>query len=57
MASRFPCAAIHGTSSSQAIYDQEVKVGDSSSPRLGLSGFYASSVTLGLIRVGDPIAL
>ena len=40
-----------------AIYDSQVKAGDPSSPRWGLSGFYARVVEPGLIRQNDIIAL
>ena len=61
---RVPCSTIQiynagivsGASISAAIYDQEVKAGDPSSPRWGLSGFYAAVVEPGVIRAGDPIA-
>ena len=54
---RAPCAAIqvYGAGIAQAIYDQEVKAGDASSPRWGLSGFYASVVTPGAISAGESI--
>lgn len=54
---RTPCATIqvYGTSIKEAVYDQEVKAGDASSPRWGLSGFYASVITPGSISVGDLI--
>jgi MOSC domain-containing protein YiiM len=56
---RVPCATIqvYGADIGNAIYDQEVKAVDPSSPRWGLSGFYASVVTAGPICVGDPIVL
>ena len=56
---RAPCSTIqvYGANIGNAIYDQEVKAGDSSSPRWGLSGFYASVVKAGPICVGDPILL
>jgi MOSC domain-containing protein YiiM len=56
---RVPCAAIqvYGAGIGNAIYDQEVKAGDPSSPRWGLSGFYASVVKAGPIGVGDTIVL
>lgn len=40
-----------------AMFDPEVKAGDSSSPRWGLSGFYARVVEPGLVRTGDRITL
>ncbi|HEY7335779.1 MAG TPA: MOSC domain-containing protein [Bryobacteraceae bacterium] len=55
---RVPCATIdvYGAAIKDAIYDQVVKAGDPSSPRWGLSGFYASIVRPGPIWPGDPIA-
>ena len=55
---RVPCSTIqvYGAGIREAIYDQEVKAGDPSSPRWGLSGFYAAVVDPGVIRAGDPIA-
>jgi MOSC domain-containing protein YiiM len=41
----------------QAIYDAQVKAGDASSPRWGLSGFYASILQTGVIRQNDIITL
>jgi len=54
---RVPCATldVYGPGIQKAIYDQNVKAGDSASPRWGLSGFYASVVQPGAIRAGDPI--
>ena len=51
---RVPCKTIqvYGAGIGAAIYD-----GDASSPRWGLSGFYASIVQPGQIRIGDPIVL
>ncbi len=55
---RSPCATLNAYQGIQnVIYDAAVKVGDPSSPRWGLSGFYASVVTPGSIRAGDPIVL
>ena len=56
---RIPCATIqvYGADIGNAIYDQDVKAGDPSSPRWGLSGFYASVAKAGLIYAGDPIVL
>jgi MOSC domain-containing protein YiiM len=56
---RMPCSTIqvYRADIGNAIYDQEVKAGDPSSPRWGLSGFYASVVKAGPICVGDPILL
>ena len=55
---RTPCQTIqvYGAGVANAVYDQDVKAGDWSSPRWGLSGFYASVVQPGSIRVGDEVA-
>jgi MOSC domain-containing protein YiiM len=54
---RTPCQtiAVYGDAIGQAVYDQDVKAGDPSSPRWGLSGFYASVVQPGSIFTGDPV--
>jgi MOSC domain-containing protein YiiM len=56
---RIPCATldIYGPGIQKAMYDHDVKAGHPASPRWGLSGFYASVVRPGAIRVGDPILL
>jgi MOSC domain-containing protein YiiM len=56
---RGPCKTIHvyNPGIQTAIYDAAVKAGDPSSPRWGLSGFYARVVRPGAIRRGDAIAL
>ncbi len=56
---RGPCKQLHcyGDGIQQAIYDPQVKARDYTSPRWGLSGFYASVIQPGVIRPGDPIAL
>ena len=56
---RGPCTqlSVYGAGIQQAIYDPQVKARDHTSPRWGMSGFYASVVQGGLIRPGDPIAL
>ena len=56
---RPPCATldVYGSGIQAAIYDALVQTGDASSPRWGLSGFYASTVQSGTIRAGDAIAL
>ncbi|HEY4361569.1 MAG TPA: MOSC domain-containing protein [Bryobacteraceae bacterium] len=56
---RTPCKTItvYGAAIGEAVYDPEVKAGDPSSLRWGLSGFYASVVQPGTVRVGDAVAL
>ncbi len=55
---RAPCETLNAYPGIQrAIYDQEVKDGNSTSPLWGLSGFYASVLQTGAIRPGDPIQL
>jgi MOSC domain-containing protein YiiM len=55
---RAPCATIQvfGTTIGPAVYDQQVKAGDASSPRWGLGGFYFRVIKPGSISVGDSIA-
>ncbi|MEO7144606.1 MAG: MOSC domain-containing protein [Bryobacteraceae bacterium] len=56
---RTPCSTldVYGMAIREAIYDAEVKAGDPSSQRCGMSGFYASIVRAGAIRQNDIIAL
>lgn len=56
---RAPCATldVYGPSIKQAVYDAQVKAGDVSSPRWGLSGFYARVLHAGVIRPRDIIQL
>ena len=56
---RGPCSTldVYGPGIHRALYDAQVKAGDASSPRWGLSGFYATVVRGGVIRPGDRIAL
>jgi MOSC domain-containing protein YiiM len=56
---REPCQTIqvYGRDIGQAVYDQNIKSGDWSSPRWGLSGFYAAVVQPGPIRAGDSLVL
>jgi MOSC domain-containing protein YiiM len=56
---RAPCKTIevYGGGIGDAVYDHAVQAGDPSSPRWGLSGFYAAVVRPGPIWPGDPIAL
>jgi MOSC domain-containing protein YiiM len=54
---RLPCdtLSIYGAGIQAAIYDAQTQAGDYASPRWGLSGFYASVVRPGKMRVGDAI--
>jgi MOSC domain-containing protein YiiM len=56
---RAPCQTlnVYGIGIQAAIFDLQMKAGDPASPRWGLSGFYASVVRTGLVRVGDAISL
>ncbi|MEO8594375.1 MAG: MOSC domain-containing protein [Candidatus Solibacter sp.] len=56
---RGPCSAldVYGDSLKAEVYDRLVKQHDHTSPRWGMSGFYASVVQPGGVRAGDPIAL
>ena len=56
---RAPCDTLSpfGWGIQAAIYDADVKAGNSTSPRWGLSGFYASVYQAGIIHPGDPIQL
>jgi MOSC domain-containing protein YiiM len=56
---RAPCEtlSVYGLGIQRAVYDAQVKVGDASSPRWALAGFYASVVQAGIVRPGDPISL
>ena len=56
---RGPCITldVYGAAIKQAIYDKEIRAGDVSSPRWGLSGFYASVLRPGIIRQNDIITL
>ena len=56
---RVPCSTIdiYGPAIKDAIYDAQVKAGDVSSPRWGLSGFYARVLRAGTIRPRDIIQL
>ena len=55
---RLPCdtLSIYGTGIQAAIYDAQTQAGDHASPRWGLSGFYASVIRTGRMRVGDVIS-
>ncbi len=54
---RRPCRtiAVYGSSLLRAMFDAEVKAGNTSSPRWGRSGFYAEVLKEGSVRPGDPI--
>ncbi len=55
---RAPCATLNVYPGIQAaIYDPDVKAGNSSSPRWGLGGFYARVLKGGTIRQHDTIIL
>jgi MOSC domain-containing protein YiiM len=56
---RAPCATldVYGPTLKQEIYDAKVKAGDPTSPRWGMSGFYASVIEPGLVRTNDPIVV
>ena len=56
---RSPCSALnrYGPKIQSAVFDALVEAEDPSSPKWGLSGFYASVVTPGIIRPGDTIAV
>ncbi len=54
---RGPCKAldVYDERLKSVVYDAEVKAGNPQSPRWGMSGFYASVVTGGLLVPGAPI--
>jgi MOSC domain-containing protein YiiM len=56
---RVPCNTlnVYGKGIRASMYDAQTQAGDPSSPRWGLSGFYASVVNTGTIRPGDAISL
>ena len=56
---RGPCSAldVYGTTLKADVYDQKVKQRDHSSPRWGMSGFYASVIEAGAVREGDAVTL
>jgi len=56
---RVPCGTldVYGPTIKQEIYDSHVKAGDPASPRWGMSGFYASVIEPGPVRVDDIIRL
>jgi MOSC domain-containing protein YiiM len=56
---RIPCdqLSVYGPGIQRAVYDAQVRDGDTSSPRWAMGGFYASVVQPGIIGPGDPISL
>jgi MOSC domain-containing protein YiiM len=56
---RVPCSTldIYGSDIQSEIYDQEVRAGNTASPKWAMSGFYAAVVQTGAIRRDDIIAL
>ena len=57
---RVPCKTldIYGAGKIQkAVYDKQVKAGDTASPLWCKAGIYAAVVTPGTIRAGDPVLL
>ncbi len=54
---RQPCQSllVYGPGIHAAIYDAQTNAGDPSSPKWGWSGMYASVITPGKIRSGDPV--
>lgn len=56
---RKPCATldVYGPAIRDAIYDDAAREGDATSPRWGMSGFYASVARAGIIRQHDIIVM
>jgi MOSC domain-containing protein YiiM len=56
---RTPCATldVYGTGLQASTFDAQVQARDPTSPRWGLSGFYASVIQPGIIRPGDTVTL
>jgi len=56
---RGPCGQldIYGPAIQREIYDQKVRAGDPSSPRWGMSGFYARVLQPGAVRPDDIISI
>ena len=56
---RIPCSSldVFGPNLEHEIYDQRVKAGDPGSPCWGMSGFYASVIEPGPVRVNDIITV
>jgi MOSC domain-containing protein YiiM len=56
---RTPCATldVYGPGMQREIYDDAVGAGDASSPRWGMSGFYARVIRPGMIEADDIICV
>lgn len=56
---RGPCSQldVYGESLKDEIWDQQVKAGDHTSPRWGMSGFYTRVLQTGPVRPGDIISV
>jgi len=56
---RTPCSQldVYGASLGGEIYDPQVRRGDYTSPRWGMSGFYARVTSPGPVATGDIIAV
>jgi MOSC domain-containing protein YiiM len=56
---RGPCTQldVYGPSIKQEIYDQQVKAKDPTSPRWGMSGFYARVIKPGPVNPGDMVTV
>jgi MOSC domain-containing protein YiiM len=54
---RGPCTAldVYGDALKYDVYDRQVKARDHTSPRWGMSGFYASVLESGPVQAGDAI--
>ena len=56
---RHPCGTldVYGKGIQRAMFDARTLAGDATSPLWGLSGFYASVVTPGIVQIGETIEL
>ena len=56
---RGPCAAldVYGPAIKEEIYDRRVKAGDATSPRWGMSGFYARVTEPGPVHPDDAVLI